>query len=224
MNNPTGKGAGRVDNGRSVNDQQSTPSTATRTTPKDRRIGSKKIGRGLVSLSTVAIMAVYGAGYYRTNAAASQVAAQTDRVSNGARNTSVTSTGTSAQVPTTSPTTAPTTIPITIPTTAPRAAPTASPTSPLAAPNSVGTYKDGTYVGQGMSRHGGFQVQVVVRGGKIVSTAILRSSTRYPVSAIRPLPPTVLAQQSTNVDLVSGATDSSNAYLDAVDNALAQAA
>lgn len=101
------------------------------------------------------------------------------------------------------------------------AVPTAVPTT---APTAVATgYRDGTYSGTGVSRHGDISVQVVVKGGKIVSDQIVQSSTRYPVSRIASLPGEVLAAQSTNVDMVSGATDSSMAYLGAVANALRQA-
>lgn len=85
-------------------------------------------------------------------------------------------------------------------------------------------YRDGTYVGSGMSRHGGVTAQVVVQGGKIVSAAIVGSTTRYSPARIASLPPSVVNQQSTSVDTVSGATDSSIAFLQAVDNALAKAA
>lgn len=113
-------------------------------------------------------------------------------------------------------TSAPTRVPPT-----PPPAPTAVPTT---APTAVATgYRDGTYSGTGVSRHGDISVQVVVKGGKIVSDQIVQSSTRYPVSRIASLPGEVLAAQSTNVDMVSGATDSSMAYLGAVANALRQA-
>ncbi len=97
----------------------------------------------------------------------------------------------------------------------------ASTAGPVAA--TIG-YKDGTFTGQGTSRHGNIQVQVVVQSGKIVSTTITGSTTRYPTSAIASLPGAVVSQQSPNVDLVSGATDSSSAFVQAVTNALAQAA
>jgi uncharacterized protein with FMN-binding domain len=84
-------------------------------------------------------------------------------------------------------------------------------------------YKDGTYTGSGTSRHGGVTATVTIQNGKIVSAAITSTSTRYPASAIASLPSAVVAQQGTNVDLVSGATDSSDAYLQAVDSALQQA-
>jgi uncharacterized protein with FMN-binding domain len=98
------------------------------------------------------------------------------------------------------------------------AAATATPTAAA-----TSGYKDGTYVGSGNSRHGGIQAQVVIQGGTIVSATITRATTRYPASAIASLPREVVSAQGTNVDLVSGATDSSEAYLQAVDNALSQA-
>jgi uncharacterized protein with FMN-binding domain len=99
----------------------------------------------------------------------------------------------------------------------------ASPPATSTTTTAVGQYKDGTYVGQGNSRHGGIQVSVVVQSGKIVSAGITQATTRYPTSRIASLPSTVVAQQSTQVDVVSGATDSSMAYLAAVDSALTQA-
>jgi uncharacterized protein with FMN-binding domain len=101
---------------------------------------------------------------------------------------------------------------------------TASTTTSPARPAVTGQYRDGTYIGIGSSRHGDIQVQVVVQGGKIASAGITQASTRYPVSRIASLPGLVVSEQSANVDIVSGATDSSTAYLAAVANALAQAA
>jgi uncharacterized protein with FMN-binding domain len=65
---------------------------------------------------------------------------------------------------------------------------------------------------------------VVVQNGRIVSARITNPTTRYPTSRIATLPGAVVAQQGANVNYVSGATDSSMAYLDAVATALAQAA
>ena len=74
-----------------------------------------------------------------------------------------------------------------------------------------------------MSRHGGVNVKVVIQNGKIVSAAITGTSTRYSPNVISSLPGEVLASQSANVNLVSGATDSSEAYQQAVAQALSQA-
>jgi uncharacterized protein with FMN-binding domain len=97
-------------------------------------------------------------------------------------------------------------------------------TSLPTATSTASTYKDGTYTGTGTSRHGSIQATVVVQNGKIVSAQITGSTTRYPTSRIASLPDEVVSTQSTNVNYVSGATDSSTAYLQAVANALAQGA
>jgi uncharacterized protein with FMN-binding domain len=97
-------------------------------------------------------------------------------------------------------------------------------TSLPTATSTASIYKDGTYTGTGTSRHGAIQATVVVQNGKIVSAQITGSTTRYPTSRIASLPGEIVSTQSTNVNYVSGATDSSTAYLQAVANALAQAA
>ena len=74
----------------------------------------------------------------------------------------------------------------------------------------------------GRSRHGNIEATVVVQGGKIVSAKISQCLTRYPCSMIAALPGQVVAHQSAAVDFVSGATDSSTAFREAVTNALAQ--
>ena len=63
-----------------------------------------------------------------------------------------------------------------------------------------------------------------MQGGKIVSAKISQCLTRYPCSMIDALPGEVVAQQSAAVDFVSGATDSSMAFQQAVANALAKGA
>lgn len=99
-----------------------------------------------------------------------------------------------------------------------------APPAPTATPVAAASkYKDGTYTGTGTSRHGDISAQVLVKSGKIVSAQITACYTRYPCSRISDLPGEVISQQTTNVDMVSGATDSSEAYLQAVDNALQNA-
>jgi uncharacterized protein with FMN-binding domain len=66
-------------------------------------------------------------------------------------------------------------------------------------------------------------VTVTVQGGKITAAEITDCGTRYPCSRIANLPAQAVARQSAAVDLVSGATDSTNAYRAAVNAALAQA-
>jgi uncharacterized protein with FMN-binding domain len=84
-------------------------------------------------------------------------------------------------------------------------------------------YKDGTYLGLGSCRHGQIQASVVIQGGQIVSTTIAQCWTRYSCSWIADLPGQVISRQSPNVDYVSGATQSSDAFSDAVDEALHKA-
>ena len=84
-------------------------------------------------------------------------------------------------------------------------------------------YKDGTYTGWGTSRHGDIQATVVISDGRIASAVISECWTRYPCSWIVKLPPQVAERQSPEVDYVSGATQSTNAFYYAVVQALAKA-
>jgi len=97
-------------------------------------------------------------------------------------------------------------------------APPPQPTAP-AAPK----YKDGTYTGWGTSRHGAIQAEVIIEGGRIISANISQCLTRYSCSVIGRLPPEVPQRQSAEVDYVSGATQSTNAYYYAVTEALGKA-
>jgi uncharacterized protein with FMN-binding domain len=100
---------------------------------------------------------------------------------------------------------------------------TKAPAVATSTPATTALYKDGTYSGTGTSRHGNIAASVVVQGGKIVSAAITQCGTRYPCSDIAALPGEVVSRQSAAVDYVSGATDSSQAYRGAIQNALAKA-
>ena len=87
----------------------------------------------------------------------------------------------------------------------------------------VALYKDGTYTGWGTSRHGDIEATVVIEQGRIASATISKCWTRYPCSWIVKLPPQVAERQSPEVDYVSGATQSTNAFYYAVVEALAKA-
>jgi uncharacterized protein with FMN-binding domain len=105
-------------------------------------------------------------------------------------------------------------------------APPVAPPAPVAvAPTAPArnTWKDGTYYGWGTSRHGDIQAAVVIDGGRIASATIAQCRTRYSCSVIDKLPPEVAQRQSPDVDYVSGATQSANAFYYAVVEALAQA-
>jgi uncharacterized protein with FMN-binding domain len=86
-----------------------------------------------------------------------------------------------------------------------------------------GTYRDGTYKAVGTSRHGDIEATVVIQGGKIVSADVSGCGTRYPCSDVNPLIDEVVRIQASPVHYMSGATDSSRAYTQAVQSALAQA-
>jgi len=64
---------------------------------------------------------------------------------------------------------------------------------------------------------------VVIEAGRIVSAEISNCQTRYPCDVIEKLPPQVITRQSPNVQRVSGATESADAFYSAVYFALKQA-
>ncbi|MCX5764637.1 MAG: FMN-binding protein, partial [Gemmatimonadetes bacterium] len=81
-------------------------------------------------------------------------------------------------------------------------------------------WHDGSYTGWGTSRHGDIEATVVVADGRIVSAQISRCLTRYSCSWIAHLQQQVVVRQSADVDFVSGATQSTNAFYYAVVEAL----
>jgi uncharacterized protein with FMN-binding domain len=97
-----------------------------------------------------------------------------------------------------------------------------APAAPPAAPAKI-TWKDGTYLGWGYSRHGDIEASVVVEGGRITAATISQCLTRYSCSVISALPPQVAQRQSPEVDWVSGATQSADAFSYAVADALSKA-
>jgi uncharacterized protein with FMN-binding domain len=86
-----------------------------------------------------------------------------------------------------------------------------------------GPFKDGSFSGWGTSRHGDIEATVEIKDGRIVSAVISQCYTRYSCSWIAALPPQVVARQSANVDFVSGATQSTNAFYYAIVEALTKA-
>jgi len=182
-----------------------------------RRRRPNRMQAGLVVLSSAAIASVYAVGYVQTaveepaNVLAAQAAA--------------------TETPTAEPTPSPTLAPRINGSTggqgtsrqpAARSAGGAVTPTPTASA-SPAAYRDGTYVGVGTSRHGDVQATVIVDGGRVVSAEITACRTRYPCTKVVSLPSRVIARQGATTDYVSGATDSSRAYMGAVANALAQA-
>ena len=91
------------------------------------------------------------------------------------------------------------------------------------APAAVGKWRDGTYTGLGDSAHGDIEARVVIKDGRIVAAGIATCDTRYPCSVIDPLIHQPVERQSPDVDYMSHATESSDAYYDALVAALENA-
>lgn len=86
-------------------------------------------------------------------------------------------------------------------------------------------YRDGVYTGTGTGFGGQMTVQVTVSSGEITDIQVLSSKDDSPyLQNACALLQNIIASQSTNVDAVSGATYSSAGLIEAVRNALANAA
>jgi uncharacterized protein with FMN-binding domain len=185
---------------------------------------ARKMSRRLVVLSISAITSVYLAGYVITDPVAKQIA-------------QAESTGSTPPAPAATPlalATSPTSVGestssvATVPTaTLVPASPTVVPTRVLLSPTSTPVKNanglaDGTFIGLGRSRRGDVEVTLTIGSGKILNAEISHCMTQYPESVIDGLPAEVVARQSAQIDLVSGATYSSRAFQDAVRQALAQ--
>ncbi len=198
---------------------------------------NKKVANSLVALGSAAIISVYGLGYARSQSAGAYLNADAPTVTSATASSQLPvyqspllaptapagtqSVATASAAPTTAPAVRATGNTPATATTVSSVATTTAVTATKAA-TTVG-YNDGAYTGTGTSRHGNITASVVVRGGKIVSANITQCGTRYPCSQIASLPGQVVARQSSTIDLVSGATDSSQAYQGAIKNALAKA-
>jgi len=149
----------------------------------------------LLALCSLAVGAIYAAGYVYTEPAAHAVPAAGTVSGTTAAGTPASSVGSS------------------------------SPQSSSAAASSSATrYNDGTYNGSAANAYGTLSVSVTVSGGRIQSVQITSYNMHYPQSFIDPqLNQEVLQSQSYNVMMVSGATASSDNFVQAVYNALQNA-
>lgn len=218
----------------------------------DERIGpTPRISNSLITLSSAAIVAIYAAGYHRTSSAAHKFDSQTAQQRASATAASVTPPPTPNPA-TSAANSVPPVVPAPKKPVMPRkAAPSKSSDSAAAssaqsgpsaktapdgraqpAPTTQARYKDGVYLGWGSCRHGDIEASVTIQDGQIISTAISQCLTRYscnwiapkpPAGALPDLPAQVVERQSAKVDYVSGATESSYAFADAVTAALAKA-
>jgi uncharacterized protein with FMN-binding domain len=103
-------------------------------------------------------------------------------------------------------------------------------TTPTTAPAAGGSYRDGTFTGDAVSyRWGTVQVQVVVANGRVTDVVALqqpdddRRSQQINGRAIPALKREVLSAQDADIDMVSGATDTSENYIESLQAALDQA-
>ena len=101
---------------------------------------------------------------------------------------------------------------------------------PAPRPASSGQYADGTYTGAPVFAYYGYvQVKAVVSGGKLAKVQLVQvpdhsGTSRYINDVAGPyLVSEAVAAQSGNVDLVSGATLTSQAFVQSLDSALAKA-
>jgi len=85
------------------------------------------------------------------------------------------------------------------------------------------TYTDGTYAGMGSNRRGYIEVAVTISSDQITDVEINKFGMHYSEKDVEGLPDEVLQIQSAKVDNVSGATYSTEAFHDAVNDALSQA-
>lgn len=101
---------------------------------------------------------------------------------------------------------------------------------PTATPTPSGMYKDGTYTGGVADAfYGNIQVQAVITGGRLTDVVFLQypndngTSISINTQASVYLKQEAIAAQSANVNIVSGASDSSIAFQQSLASALAQA-
>ena len=183
--------------------------------------GSKKVTHSLVAMSSAAVLAVYAAGYTRTRSAAERLEAQAA----GHRPAPVSPPRVSA------PTEEAAAVPASRETPVEPGRVAAAPAHPTdtgakAAPEPIAPPaepKEEASPIWGTSRHGDIQAAVVIEGGHIARATISQCLTRYSCSIIEKLPPEVAERQSPEVDYVSGATQSTNAFYYAVVEALGKA-
>lgn len=137
----------------------------------------------------------------------------------------------SALLPSTSATITPSNTPIPTQTPAGNSPPPAAPTATPTATPSKGKYKDGQYTGDSVDAYYGFvQVKAIIKNGSISDVQFLdhpqdrRTSQMINDQAMPYLTSEAIQAQSAQVDIVSGATDTSLAFRQSLQSALSKAA
>lgn len=84
--------------------------------------------------------------------------------------------------------------------------------------------EDGTYTGSAQGHNGAVEVEVIVEGGVITAVNVLEHSETAGISdpAISDVPAAIVENNSTEVEVTSGASLTSQAIMEAVNNALSQ--
>ncbi len=106
-----------------------------------------------------------------------------------------------------------------------------SPVSTMQNQTATGAYKDGSYTGSVRDAfYGNVQVRVIIQNGKIMAVNFLQYPQTHETSvyinqqAMPGLQQEAIQAQSANINIVSGATYTSQAFIQSLSNALAQAA
>lgn len=108
--------------------------------------------------------------------------------------------------------------------------PASSPPTPTETPKIQGQYRDGQYTGNSVfAFYGDVQVKAIISGGKLTDVQFLQypndrdRSIEINNYATPQLRSQAIQAQSAHVDGVSGATDTSNAFIESLNSALSQA-
>lgn len=171
-----------------------------------------KMNKKWVALCSTAIVAVYTAGYWTTEAGKSDLPIPSIPRANATFSSpSVSSSGLDGSASDSSATALSS------------ASDSGTAQAPVSQSQVSSKYNDGTYTGMGSNRRGMIQVTVVIKNDQITDVEISDFAMHYSMDDVVGLPDEVLQIQSANVDNVSGATYSTRAFSDAVQDALNQA-
>lgn len=114
--------------------------------------------------------------------------------------------------------------------TKPTPAPVPVKTAPVPVQTTAGKYKDGTYVGDTVDvYYGNVQIKAIISGGKLTNVIFLDypqdrpESLRKSQNAMPILKREAISVQSSQVDAVSGATETSAGFVQSLASALAKA-
>lgn len=85
-------------------------------------------------------------------------------------------------------------------------------------------YEAGTYEGEGEGRHGSIKVSVTVDAKKITAVKIIESEeSDFALPSMKTVIKDVIEKNSGEVDVVSGATETTGGLIDAISDALSEA-